>query len=121
MKHTAWRTGLAGILVGLVFSALTAATFGTLGAGGGHGTGLLFDPQTQSAKVMAVWTELQPLRLMKRAPFVVFSGCTLLILGYSFLFATTRDSWPERYWSRLWRLGLVIWFFLVCSSSFLDR
>jgi hypothetical protein len=70
MKHTAWRTELAGILGGLVFSALTAATFGTLGAGGGHGTGLLFDPQTQSAKVMAVWTELQPLPLMKRAPFV---------------------------------------------------
>jgi hypothetical protein len=111
MKHTTWRTVLAGTLGGLVFSALTAATFGILGAGGGHGTGLLFDPQTQSAKVMAVWTTLQPLPLMKRAPFVVFSGFTLLIVGYSFLFATIRDSWPEGYWSRLWRLGLVIWFF----------
>lgn len=51
----------------------------------------------KAQKVMAVWTELQPLPLMKRAPFVEFSGFTLLILGNSFLFATTRDSWPERY------------------------
>jgi hypothetical protein len=67
---------------------------------------------------MDVWTELQPLPLMKRAPFVVFSTFTFLIGGYSFLFATTRDSLLERYWSRLWRLALSIWFFSCLCFEF---
>lgn len=111
MIHSIGRTVFAGALGGIVFSVLTMPTFGVLGTGGGHGTGLLFNPATQSAKLLAVWTQIKPLPLMIRAPIAVFAGFTVLIMGYSFLFEASRKAWPEGYWNNVIWLALLIWFF----------
>lgn len=52
MTHSVRRTALAGMMGGIVFSLLTMPTFGILGTSGGHRTGLLFNPDTQSAKLI---------------------------------------------------------------------
>lgn len=111
MKHSVGRIALAGVLGGIVFSMLTMPTFGILGTGGGHGSGLLFNRETQSAKLLAVWTQIKPLPLMMRAPVAVFAGFTVFIIGYCFLFETSRRAWPAGYWNHASRLALLIWFF----------
>jgi len=109
-----WRVGLAGVLSGVVFFALSFLTFFGLGVL----PGILFNPATQSAKVIAVVQTLEPLPLMQRAPYVVFIGWTILLVGYAYLFSHIRMLWPRTYWGCFWRLALMIWFFSLLFFQF---
>lgn len=103
MAQPLWRTGLSGVLAGLVFSLLSGVTFYDIGVR----SGILFNPAYQSAKVLAV----VPTMVMSQAPYIIFAGWTIILIGYAFLFRHVSVLWPRGFWRRLWRLGLLMWFF----------
>jgi hypothetical protein len=55
------RTLLAGLAGGVAFVLGTVVTFAQLAGSRRGQQGLLFDPDTQSEKVIAVWKQLEPL------------------------------------------------------------
>src|SRR5262245_27674359 len=83
------RVGLAGVLAGLVFSGLSVATFYVLGVL----PNILFNPAFQSSKIIAVVQTLKPPPLMQRAPYVVFMGWTITLVGYASLFDQLKILW----------------------------
>lgn len=110
MARSIWRTGASGLLAGFVFSMLSGLTFYDIGVR----SGILFNPAYQNAKVLAV----VPTMVMAKAPYVIFAGWTIILTGYAFLFARICVFWPRGYWRRLWRLGLLIWFFSLLFFEF---
>lgn len=107
MTQEYWRIGLAGVLAGIVFALLSILTFYVLG----DLTGILNNPAIQSPKVIAVLQTLEPLPVMQQAPYIIFAGWIVILVGYAFLFNHISVLWPRNYWIRLWRLTLMMWFF----------
>lgn len=110
MVQRLWRTGLSGVLAGFVFSQLSGLTFYYIGVR----SGILFNPAYQSAKVLAV----VPTMVMIQAPYIIYTGWTVVLIGYAFLFTHISVLWPRGYWQRLWRLTLLIWFFSLLFFEF---
>lgn len=109
-----WRTGLAGVLASAVFFLLSFLTFYVLGTL----AGILNNPAIQSPKVIAVLQSLEPLPIMQRAPYIIFAGWVVIFVGYAFLFNHISVLWPPNYWTRLWRLTLIVWFFSLVFFEF---
>jgi hypothetical protein len=105
-----WRTGLSGVLAGAAFSQLSGLTFYDIG----ERSGVLFNPVYQSAKVLAV----VPGMVMVKAPYIIFAGWTVMLVGYAFLFNHISVLWPRGYGQQLWRLTLLIWFFSLLFFEF---
>jgi hypothetical protein len=103
-------TALAG------WAALNVAillTFRLIGFGfDGHG--VLMNPQTQSAKLIAVWSELPPLPRIVAQPASMIIG----MYGFAFLHAVIyrmlSPAWTSGIWSRGLRLSGLL--FGVCYS-----
>jgi hypothetical protein len=107
-----WRTTWSGVLASLAFASLSVLTFYILADE--VLSGILSDPTIQSPKVITVVETLEPLPLMRTAPYIVFAGWTGFLIGWAFLFKHISVLWPPSYWTRLWRLALLIWFFSFC-------
>jgi hypothetical protein len=84
-------------------------TFGLIGFGPGRG-GKLLDPSLQSPKLIAVWTELEPIPLAVSRPAPVVAGLILFGIGHAFLYRWLSPAWPPGIWARAWRLALLVWF-----------
>ncbi len=103
-------TALAG------WGALNVAmllTFRLIGFGlDGHG--ILMNPQTQSAKLIAVWSELEPLPRIVARPETMIVG----LFGFAFLHAVIyrllSPAWPSGVWPRGIRLAGLL--FAICYS-----
>ncbi len=65
------QTVLAGLVGGLAFCLTMIATFRLIGFGW-NGDGILLDPGVQSAKLILVWTSLEPLPLVLAKPGAIF-------------------------------------------------
>ena len=116
MKPSLARTALAGVTG---FVALVLALFLTFAKFGGSQrgqTGVLFDPATQSPKLIAVWKEMSPLPLLIEAPAVIFAGYLAFAIGHAFLFRSVRAAWPPGIAHRGLRMALIIW----SSSAFFE-
>ena len=103
VKPSVSRTLLAGVAGGATLWAATFLTFVLVGSGP------LFDPAVQSPKLIAVWTELEPLPLFATAPHMVLLEYVLFATGYAFLLRSVAAAWPAGAWARTWRLATVIW------------
>ncbi len=114
-------TALAG------WAALNVAmllTFRLIGFGlDGHG--ILMNPQTQSAKLIAVWSELQPLPRIVERPATIIAG----LFGFAFLHAVIyrmlSPAWPSGVWPRglrlaglLFGVGFSFWEFFTPFNLF---
>jgi hypothetical protein len=105
---SATRTVLAGIAGGLAFVLGNFLTFGLLGGSRRGHQGLLFNPDTQSPKVIIAWKILQPLpriidtRAHPRRPF-------MFGIGYALLFRSIAPAWPPGRHQRSLRLALIVW------------
>jgi hypothetical protein len=97
--------GFLGFVTGLYF------TFAQFGGSRRGQTGLLFNPETQSHKLIAVWKEIEPLPRLIVDPLPMFAGYLVFTIGWAFLFRSVRSAWPPGLWSRGWRLALLIWSF----------
>jgi hypothetical protein len=106
--NTTWiyRT-LAGLAGGLTFGLVNFLTFGLLGGARVGQTGLLFDPSTQSAKVIAVWKEIQPLPWLVTQPWVIMIGLLLFGVVYAGVYLSVAKAWPPRTQAHVWRLAAL--------------
>ena len=103
------RTIVAGLAGGLAFVLGTSLTFALLGGSRRGQTGLLFDPATQSPKVIAVWKEIEPLPRVIESPLTILSGFVLFAIAFAFVYRSIAASWPAGVMNRGWRLALIIW------------
>jgi hypothetical protein len=109
MRPSISRTVVAGLAGGAVFCVATFVAFVLIGSGLDHRSGPLFDPSVQSAKVIAVWTQLEPLPLFVTKPHAMLLGYILFGIGHAFLFRSVAAAWPAGVIPRAWRLAVLTW------------
>ncbi len=110
MKASMRRTIPAGLAGGLALALTNFLTFGLLGGSRRGQTGLLFDPGTQSPKVIAVYKDIEPLPVIITRPYLILAGFVVFAMGHALLYRSVAAAWPARYAAHLWRLTLTVWF-----------
>jgi hypothetical protein len=104
----AW-TIVSGLAGGTAFLAALFLTFARFGGAGQGETGLLYDPRTQSAKLIAVWKEIEPLPLTIENPAPILAGYIVFAICFAFLYRSVAPAWPAGTFRRTWRLAAIIW------------
>lgn len=123
-SHRYRRILLAGVAGGLSLNIAMILTFRVVGFGWSGG-GILLDPSFQSSKLIAVWTELEPLPKVYADPLPMVMG----LLGFGFIHATVYQSvasaWPAgvipratRFAGLLFAVGFVFWEFFTPFNLF---
>ena len=82
-------------------------TFRLLGFGW-DGGGILLDPSVQSPKLIAVWTQLEPLPLVVSRPAPIILGLILFGVGHAFVYRWLAPGWPAGIAPRAWRLATLV-------------
>jgi hypothetical protein len=100
MLKTIWA-GLAG---GVTMNVVMLLTFRLLGFGW-NGGGILLSSPNQSPKLIAVWTELEPLPLVVANPAPIVIGLLLFGVGHAFIYRSVSPAWPAGILPRAMRLA----------------
>ncbi|MDH4232927.1 MAG: hypothetical protein OEW04_12975 [Nitrospirota bacterium] len=77
---------------------------------GVNGGGILLDPALQSRKLIAVWTELEPLPLVVNQPAPVILGIIVFGIIHAWLYRWLSPSWPRGVIQRGLRFAAVVFF-----------
>jgi hypothetical protein len=110
------RTLLAGIAGGIAFLLGMFITFAQLSGSQRGDEGLLFDPDSQHPKVIAVWKQIEPLPRVIETPAIILVGMVAFGIAYAFLYRSVGPAWPAGIHARAWRLALVVWLATVFSE-----
>lgn len=94
MKPTHLKILLAGISGGLAMNLAMLLTFRVLGFGW-DGDGILISAASQSRKLIAVWTELEPIPLVVNAPAPIIIGIIGFGIIHAYLFSWLSASLPN--------------------------
>ena len=113
MKPSSLRTVLAGIGGGLAMNLAMLLTFRLIGFGW-RGKGILLNPDVQSKKLIAVWTEIEPIPLVVNNPAPIIIGIILFGIIHAFVYRWISPAWPEGIVARGIRMSILI-FLLVFS------
>jgi hypothetical protein len=114
MKNSIFKTILVGLAGGITLNFMMLLTFRLLGFGW-NGGGILLDPSIQSPKLIAVWTQLEPLPLIVSNPAPIIIGLVLFGIGHAFVYQWLAPAWPPGIKKRAWRMAVLVFFL----SSFL--
>jgi hypothetical protein len=107
MRHAVLRTIIAGLAGGVALNVAMLLTFRLLGFGW-NGGGMLLDPALQSPKLIAVWTQIEPLPLVVSRPAPIVTGLMLFAIAHAFAYRWLAPGWPPGVAARALRLaGLV--------------
>lgn len=109
MKRKAVKIILAGLAGGIALNLTMLLTFRLLGFGW-NGGGILLDPAIQSSKLIAVWTEIEPLPLVVSNPAPIIAGLVLFAVGHAFIYDWLSQAWAPGIRARALRLALLIFF-----------
>jgi hypothetical protein len=101
------RLLLAGLAGGLALNLAMLLTFRAVGFGW-NGGGLLLDPARQSAKLIAVWTALEPLPRVVADPAPVVLGLLAFAVAHAWLYARLAPGWPAGIGARALRFAAVL-------------
>jgi hypothetical protein len=93
MKISHLRTVLAGIAAGSAMNLAMLLTFRLIGFGI-NADGILLDPSLQSEKLIAVWTEIEPLPLVVDQPLPIIVGIVLFGIIHACLYRWISPAWP---------------------------
>ena len=107
------RTVLAGIGGGFAMNLVMLLTFRLIGFGW-NGKGFLLNPDVQSRKLIAVWTEIEPLPLVVNSPAPIIVGIILFGIIHAFVYRWISPAWPKGSIARGLRMSVLI-FLLVFS------
>lgn len=107
MKVTYGRTLLAGAAGGLVMNLVMFLTFRLIGFGL-KADGFLLNPAIQSRKLIAVWTEIEPLPLVVTRPAPIILGLVLFGILHAFLYRWISPAWPAGMVRRALSFGLIV-------------
>ena len=77
---------------------------------GVNGDGILLNPSRQSGKLIAVWTEIEPLPLVVNQPGPIVLGIILFGVGHAYVYRWIRPAWPEGFLRRGLYFGLLVFF-----------
>jgi hypothetical protein len=108
-KASVPRTLLAGLSGGIMLNIVMLLTFRLLGFGW-NGRGILIGHPTQSQKLIAIWTELEPIPLVVSKPAPIIIGLILFGIGHSFIYRWLAPAWPQGIMARTVRLGMLVFF-----------
>lgn len=103
------RTLAAGLIGGLTLNLAMLLTFRSIGFGW-NGDGILLDPSLQSQKLIAVWTELEPLPLVVADPPPIIFGLMLFGIGHALVYKWLSATWPPGVVPRALRLAGLLFF-----------
>ncbi|MEE9594370.1 MAG: hypothetical protein V3V92_03125 [Candidatus Hydrothermarchaeales archaeon] len=110
------KTLLAGLAGGLALNVSMLLTFRLIGFGW-DGGGILVDPSLQSPKLIAVWTQIEPIPLVVSSPPPIIIGLILFSIGHAFIYRWLSPSWPAGIKARSLRLATLVFFL---SFSFFE-
>jgi len=103
------KTVAAGLLGGSAMNVAMLLTFRTLGFGW-DGKGFLLTSPAQSHKLIAVWTEIEPLPLVVNTPVPIIVGMLLFGIGHAFIYRSVAPAWPSGFPARTIRMGGMTFF-----------
>jgi hypothetical protein len=103
------RTLLAGVSGGITLNIVMVLTFRLLGFGW-DGGGILISHSTQSPKLIAIWTELEPIPLVVANPAPIVIGLILFGIGHAFIYRWLSPAWPQGIMARTLRMGMLVFF-----------
>jgi hypothetical protein len=108
-KASILRTLLAGLSGGAMLNIVMVLTFRLLGFGW-DGGGILINHSTQSPKLIAIWTELEPIPLVVASPAPIIIGLILFGIGHAFIYRWLSPAWPQGIMARTLRMGMLVFF-----------
>lgn len=88
------------------FNVAMLLTFRLIGFGV-DGRGVLLNPATQSAKLIAVWTQLEPLPLVVAKPHVIVLGLFVFCFAQAVIYRLLSPAWPAGVMQRALRLAAL--------------
>ncbi len=103
------RTLVAGLTGGLAMNLVMLLTFRAIGFGW-NGGGILLTSPHQSKKLIAVWTQLEPLPLVVANPAPIIVGLLLFGIGHAFVYKWLSAAWPKGIVPRALRLAGLLFF-----------
>jgi hypothetical protein len=109
MKRSMIRTILAGLAGGAAMNLAMVLTFRAIGFGC-DGGGILLTSPMQSSKLIAVWTELEPLPLVVAKPAPIIAGLLLFGIGHALIYRWLSGAWPAGVVPRALRLAGLLFF-----------
>ncbi len=117
MKPSVPKTVLAGIAGGCAMNLAMLLTFRLIGFGRA-GKGILLNPEVQSRKLIAVWTEIEPLPLVVNNPAPIITGIVLFGIIHAFVYRWVSPAWPEGILARGVRMGILVFLVVFCFWEF---
>jgi len=109
MKQSHLRTVIAGVGGGIAMNLAMLLTFRLIGFGW-KGGGILLNPSHQSRKLIAVWTEIEPLPLVVAQPMTIIVGIIGFGIIHAYLFRWLSRSWPRGVVKRAIRFACLVFF-----------
>jgi len=100
---------LAELAGGLALNLVMVLTFQLIGFGW-NGGGILLDPSIQSRKLIAVWTQIEPIPLVVSRPAPIVIGLMVFGIGHAFIYRWLAPAWPPGIKARAWRMAALIFF-----------
>jgi hypothetical protein len=116
MKQNHRRTLLAGIGGGFAMNFAMLLTFRFIGFGV-DGGGILLHPSVQSSKLIAVWTQLEPLPMVVNQPVPIILGIILFGIVHAYLYRWIRPAWPRGIVRRGLSFALLVFLIRFCFGS----
>lgn len=107
MTTSTTRTVMAGLAGGFALNVAMLLTFRLLGFGW-NGGGILLDPSIQSPKLIAVWTQIEPLPLVVSNPGPIIGGLMMLGLIHGFMYRWLSHAWPPGISARALRFAMLV-------------
>lgn len=107
MAISSVRTVIAGLAGGLALNIAMLLTFRLIGFGW-NGGGILLDPSVQSKKLIAVWTQIEPLPLVVANPAPIIGGLFIFGLIHGFIYRWLSSAWPTGITARALRFALLV-------------
>lgn len=101
------RTILAGIAGGVSMNVAMLLTFRLLGFGW-NGEGILLKSPLQSHKLIAVWTEIEPIPLVVNTPAPILTGIVLFGIIHAYIFRWIASAWPPGIVGRGMRFSVLV-------------
>lgn len=111
------RTILAGLAGGMTMNIVMLLTFRLLGFGW-NGDGILLSSPIQSQKLIAVWTQLEPLPLVIANPAPIIIGLVLFGIGHAFIYRSVSAAWPPGIFPRAIRFACMLFFMIFLFWEF---
>jgi hypothetical protein len=100
---------IAGLAGGMALNMAMLLTFRTIGFGW-DGRGILLTSPIQSHKLIAVWTDIEPLPLVVNTPLPIILGMLLFGIGHAYIYSMVSGGWPTGIAPRAIRMSSLIFF-----------